>query len=447
MTPSSRVIDVAVLGAGAAGLNAARILAESGCSVLILEARDRIGGRILTVDDPTLPVPIELGAEFIHGSAPATFELLRRLGMSAVDSTGNHVTVRDGRTSPRDEAFGDVHRLMQQVESLREEDLSVEEFLSRYQSDPSLETACAYARRMVEGFDAACPQRASVRAIAREWSGMGGGQFRPANGYGALVAQLARVLDGAGAQIRLQTVVSSVDWAGAEVRIATSSPEGAVQAVAPLQATARRALVTFPVSVLQRPPGAPGAVRFAPPLDEKTKALQGLALGAVLKVVLRFRHAFWDEVQSRRFANAGFLHSPQAAFPTLWTALPARAPLLTAWMGGPRAQRLAGASRSQIVEKALESVESLFGTEAGVRDELKASYVHDWQQDPFARGAYDYITVGGCNAPEALAQPLRHRLFFAGEATSASDVGTVEAALQSGRRAAGEILESLRANA
>ncbi len=441
MTQSSRVTDVAVLGAGASGLNAARLLAESGCSVLILEARDRIGGRILTVDDPALPVPVELGAEFIHGSAPATFELLRRSGMSAMDSSGNRVTVRDGRPSPRGEAFGDLHRLMQQVDSLREEDLSVEEFLARHASDPSLDSACARARMMVEGFDAADPRRASVRAIAREWSGMAGGQFRPASGYGVLMAQLARTLEGTDTQIRLQTVVSSVDWTGTEVRITASSPTESYEAVA------RRALVTFPVSVLQLRANAPGAVRFVPPLADKVNALQGLALGAVFKVILRFDHAFWDKAQGGRFANAGFLHSPQAVFPTLWTALPTRAPLLTAWMGGPRAQRLEGTTSSQIVERALESVERIFGAEVGVRDQLQASYVHDWQRDPFARGAYNYITVGGSHAPEALARPLRHRLFFAGEATSASDVGTVEAALQSGRRAAGEILESLRANA
>ncbi len=438
MRQSSRAADVAVLGAGAAGLSAARALADSGRSVLILEARDRIGGRILTVADPALAFPVELGAEFIHGSAPATCELLRRAGASALDTAGSRWMMRDGRLSPRGNAFGDVDRLMQRVASLGEEDLSVEDFLARHASDPTLRAACASARMMVEGFDAADPRRASVRAIAREWSAMDGAQRRPASGYGALMAQLAHSLEGADTFLRLQTVVESVDWTGEEVRIEASSPAG------PVRAAARCALVTLPLGVLQRPPGAPGAVRFTPPLDEKAKALGALAPGPVVKVLLRFRRPFWQALAGGRFEDAGFVHAPEAPFPTLWTPLPARAPLLTAWAGGPRARRLEGAALSEVVEHALQSVQSAFGVGADVRDELAASYVHDWQQDPYARGAYSYVTVGGLGAPEALARPLRDRLFFAGEAASASEMGTVEAALKSGQRAAGEILERLR---
>lgn len=437
MTQSSRVVDVAVLGAGAAGLSAARVLAEAGRSVLILEARDRIGGRILTVGDPVLPLPVELGAEFIHGSAPETFELLRRSGLSAIDTAGSRWTLREGRPSPRADVFGAVRKLMQQVDSLSEEDLSVEEFLARHESDRALQAACAYARMMVEGFDAADPRRASVRAIAREWSAMDGGQLRPSGGYGALMQYLARLAEGHGAQIRLQTLVREVDWGGSEVGIEADSPAG------PVEATARCALVTFPVSVLQRPPDASGAVRFEPPLAEKAEALRGIALGPVVKVILRFRHAFWEQLQDGRYRDAGFLHAPECPFPTVWTALPARIPLLTAWTGGPRAERLEG-SPEQIVAAALDTVRVLFGLGPEVRDELVAAYFHDWQQDPFARGAYSYLTVGGRGAPKAIARPLRDALFFAGEAASAGDSGTVEAALQSGRRAAEEILRRLR---
>lgn len=438
MTQSSHVPDVAVLGAGAAGLSAARLLAESGCSVLILEARDRIGGRILTVADPALSFPIELGAEFIHGRAPATLELLKRAGAGAIDTAGSRLTVQDGRERPRDAVFGAALELMRQVDSMSEADLSVEDFLARHAGDRALEAACSHVRMMVEGFDAADPRRASVRAIAREWNAMDGGQSRPANGYGALVALLARALDDAGAFLKLQTAVEAVDWAGNEVRISASTPAG------PFQAVARRALVTFPVAVLQLPPGAPGAVRFAPPLDEKADALRGVASGPVVKVVLRFRRAFWEEVQGGRFQQAGFVHSPQSLFPTIWTSLPGRVPLLTAWTGGPRAQRLQGAKPSELVGAALESVQSSFGVGPAVRDELAASYVHDWQQDPYSRGAYSYVTVGGGGAPEALARPLRNLLFFAGEAASTADLGTVEAALQSGQSAARQILASLR---
>ncbi len=432
-------LDVAVLGAGAAGLAAASALAEAGLRVRLLEARDRIGGRILSRVDPLIPVPIELGPEFIHGRAPATMALLERSGGFAIDTTGTRWTVRDGRPETRRDVFEDVRRLMQRVENLTEADLSVEEFLAREASDASQEAARTSVRMMVEGFDAADPRAASVRAIANEWSGMDGGQARPSLGYGALVTELARAVTAAGGHVQLQTLVKRVQWCAGAVSITADAPAG------PLQVAARCALITLPVSILQLPPVAPDAVRFEPPLEEKAEALRGVALGPVIKVVLRFRRAFWESLHGGRYRDAGFLHAPQAAFPTIWTALPTRVPLLTAWSGGPRAQRLAGLARDELIARAVDSVQSAFGTGPEVRDELVAAYTHDWLQDRHAKGAYSYITVGGLGAPAALARPLADTLFFAGEAANAGgsgiagESGTVEAALQSGLRAAREI--------
>ncbi len=430
MKPHSSDFDVAVIGAGAAGLCAAAELSRHGLSVLVLEARTRIGGRIDTRVVPELPCPIELGAEFIHGDAPVTAALLRAAGMVALETTGNRIARRDGQLRPRERDFGDVRRLLQQAESLPQ-DLSVEEFLARYAADSALEALRVNVRMMVEGFDAADPQRASVQAIAREWSGGSlEGQYRPLGGYAALMSHLARSLDPARAQLMLATAVEAIDWGADAVRIAARS------AARPILFSARRAIVTVPISVLQLDANEPGAVRFEPSLEDKRAALGGLALGPVIKVVLQFRTAFWERLEGGHFSDAGFLHGPQAPFPTLWTALPLRVPLLTAWMGGPRAQRLAGASHEELSGQALQSVRHVLDVDGQVADEFVAGYVHDWSSDPHARGAYSYLTVGGAGAPDALAQPLRDTLFFAGEASSADHIGTVEAALQSGQRAA-----------
>lgn len=182
--------------------------------------------------------------------------------------------------------------------------------------------------------------------------------------------------------------------------------------------------------------GAPPAVHFEPELRDKQASLAGLAFGSVIKVVMHFRRPFWEELQDGRFADAGFMHAPQAPFPTLWSALPFRVPLLTAWMGGPRVARLAGASREQLVELALSSVQQVLEVDAPLDDELVGAYLHDWSADPLARGAYCYLSVGGASAPAELARPLRDRLYFAGEAASVTHIGTVEAALQSGAQAA-----------
>jgi len=430
--------DVIVLGAGAAGLSAAQLLSRHERSVLLLEARERIGGRIHTLSDPALPLPVELGAEFIHGEAPALTELLQLAGISAMDTAGTRWTLRGDHLLPRENLFDDVRALMQRVGLLKESDLSVADFLERYAGDPSLERARSYVRMMVEGFDAADTREASVRAIAREWSGAGfGGQYRPAGGYAALTAYLLRVLDPKRAQLKLGSTVHSVNWQSGRVRVAAASDSGA------LVASARCALVTLPVGILQLPRGAPAAVRFEPELTEKREALQRLAPGGVIKVVLRFRRAFWEELHGGEYADAGFLHAQAADFPTLWTALPRRVPVLTAWCGGPNAARLAGKARAEMIDRALRSIEALFADAAPVRQELTAAHVHDWQADPLSRGAYTYVKVGGEKAAEQLAAPLLNTLFFAGEAASSQEIGTVEAAVQSGRRAAREIIAHL----
>jgi monoamine oxidase len=130
-----------------------------------------------------------------------------------------------------------------------------------------------------------------------------------------------------------------------------------------------------------------------------------------------------------------FFHSPGAAIPSFWTARPARAPLLIAWAGGPKAMHLTGTGAPHIIRQAVTSLKSVFG--AGAGKGLAAAWVHDWQEDPYARGAYSYVTVGGAGARKALAVPLRGTLYFAGEAADfEGEHGTVAGALQSGRRAA-----------
>jgi monoamine oxidase len=207
----------------------------------------------------------------------------------------------------------------------------------------------------------------------------------------------------------------------------------------------KRAIVSLPLGVLQRPQRASDAVRFTPPLAAKRVALKHLAPGPVLKVVLRFRSAFWDTIDDGRYRNAAFFRSPAAAFPTFWTALPVRSPLVVAWAAGPKAMQLEGADRSQVISAALESFSSLFDRRVDVDALLESAWVHDWQSDPYARGAYSYVTVGGDEARKQLAQPLLDTLFFAGEAADCEgEAGTVAGAFQSGSRAAREVLAGMR---
>jgi monoamine oxidase len=128
----------------------------------------------------------------------------------------------------------------------------------------------------------------------------------------------------------------------------------------------------------------------------------------------------------------------------LWTALPERAPTLVAWAGGPRAARLAALSREAIVGRAVAAVAEIF-PRARAAERLESAHFHDWSADPFARGAYSYVTVGGRTARRRLAAPLDGTLFFAGEATDDESAATVEGALRSGERAARDVLGHLHA--
>jgi len=433
-----RSYDTFVIGAGAAGLAAAAELARAGRPALVLEARERIGGRIWSRREPGLPVPVELGAEFIHGRPPATFSLLHKAGSAAVAAPFVRWVVQDGTLHLRTtDVFGEVqHALRREVGALKRRDVPVETLLERMRRRGLSEKARVFARMRVQGYEAADPARASARAIAEDWTNEGAaGHFRPAGGYGTLLDSLAGELGRIGAELRLRAVVRAVRWKPGSVEV-----EGTSRGKR-FCARAARAIIALPLGVLQLAPDAPGAVRFTPALKEKRKALAGLASGAVIKAALRFRTAFWEKLDGGRYRDATFFHSPQAAFPTFWTALPVRAPLLIAWAGGPNAARLSGAGSRTIMRHAVASLKTIFGKQLDIEAQLEAFHLHDWQRDPYARGAYSYVTVGGHGAREALAAPLKDTLFFAGEATDLEgEATTVAGALQSGTRAARQAL-------
>jgi monoamine oxidase len=355
--------------------------------------------------------------------------------------------MRDGRLGPRPDGVEDEARriLRRHATALARKDMSFEAFLARAAREMSGE-AVSFARMRAQGYEAAEPARLSARVVAEEWGGEGAqsrGHLRPAGGYGALLDSLARTL-GSAVELRLQSAVRAVRWkrGSVEVEGTTSKAKGKRRrAKGTFRVMAPRAIITLPLGVLQLGPRASGAVQFSPTLASKQGPLEGLVAGAVIKVPMLFRSAFWEELDSGRYRNVSFFHAPEGPFPTFWTAAPERAPLLNAWAGGPKALRLTGKSTREIVRQAVRALESMFGHD-GIEGLLQAAWVHDWQKDPHARGAYSYVAVGGHAAREELAAPLRKTLYFAGEATDfEGEPATVAGALQSGLRAAREVLQ------
>jgi monoamine oxidase len=428
--------DVIVIGAGVAGLAAAARLGEAGRSVLLLEARDRVGGRVHTRYEPGLAAPVELGAEYIHGHAPVAVGWLARAGAFPIEAPDTHWRLEGGSLNNRNSYFDHVHEVLTRNTERATHEISLDTYLNTLLKDELTADERDYARMMAEGFDAADTKRVSARSIVEEWTGemmSDAPQSRPDGGYQPLLTALLGAMPADKVRLQLQTVVREVRWSRGSVAISGESIGRA------FHASARQAVIALPLGVLQHAEGA-GAVSFAPALDMKRSALRGLVSGPVIKLAMRFDSAFWEELDGGRYRDGAFFHAPKCRFPTLWSAVPRRAPMLQAWAGGPRAAALADATMPELARHGLDTVEALFGKDVNAASRLDAVYVHDWQGDPFARGAYSYMAVGGGQAREELAAPVDDTLFFAGEATDAEEAATVNGALQSGERAAREIL-------
>ena len=443
---------MAVFGAGVAGLAAARDLSRAGLAVCVLEARDRIGGRIYTLHDPSLPLPVELGAEFIHGTPPDIHAIVQAAGLPIYEIDGDRWRSHEGTLAPGDDRWSQVDSVLRRMEQVDEHDQSFQAFVEPYLQDERWREAADLATSYIEGFDAALIDRVSVYALAREQRASaandGDRAFRVLSGYDQVARWLRAGFDPRSAALHLNTVVTEVRWRRGAVTLLAQSRLG--HALEPFHA--RCAVVTLPLGVLQAPPDSPGSVRFSPALPEKQDAVQQLEMGHVVKITLRFRERLWMNDQliagsgGERLDSLSFLLSRDPWMPTWWTAHPLRAPLLTGWAGGPAAARFAGQGEQFVANQAVDALARLLGVARGTLEGLlEGWYVHDWQADPFARGAYSYVAVGGIDAPQRLAAPIDDTLFFAGEATdSAGHTGTVHGALASGRRAAREVIECLK---
>lgn len=441
-------VDCVIIGAGAAGLAAARELVARGHDVVVLEGRERIGGRIFTHRDRGTPVPIELGAEFIHGSAPDTDEIVRAAALASCDISGRRWQVVGESLRPADDFWERLDSVMRRLDTKRTPDRSFEDFLKRKPGGRRLAANRRLALQFVEGFHAADPARISERALAEGGSPRGDVRERRIgrvlDGYDRVIEWLAQPL---GDRVRLSAIATRVRWAPGNVVVEARHADGRTRPTV----EARSAIVTVPVGVLKASAGEAGAIEFDPELRGKRPALELIAMGSVVRIVLRMSERFWaSEWYARQIGNQGldtlsFLHTSDEHFPIWWTSYPVRAPILVGWHGGPGAGAIAQLASEQIEELAIASLARQFSIPPRkIRGMVQAAWMHDWEHDPFARGVYSYQTVGGTNAPAQLAKPLRGTLFFAGEATEAGGAsGTVHGAIATGRRAADEVQRSL----
>jgi monoamine oxidase len=426
--------DVLVLGAGMAGLAAAERLAAAGRHVVVLEARDRIGGRIHTVDDPGLRYPVELGAEFVHGQPRELLALIRELDLTLESVPRRARPDELIGTPPLPDIRASLARLLETCTA--EPDRPVAELIRDHGSLLGRTSELQAVRQYIESFHAADLALMGTRALAEnELAEEKGGDdlHRIREGYGALVRRITERWNPARVEVRLATVVRGLAWRAGLVRVSVRTPDGEAAEVA-----APRAIVTLPLGVLKRMTAATDG-RLDPVPPAWRAALDTLHMGPAHRVVLGFDTRWWAPAGS---AGPGFIRGGAEAFPVWWTALPATTPVITGWIGGPRAAVLVGQGEGAMLRAALESLASVFQRDvAELRSRSRLAYTHDWSADPYAGGAYSYGGVGAIEARATLRVPVEGTLFLAGEALAGEGQNaTVHGALASGRQAADAVL-------
>jgi monoamine oxidase len=420
------VIDVLVIGAGVSGLTAARELSRAGLRVCVIEARDRVGGRVHSIRD-FCERPVEAGAEFVHGEGAATWPELRANGlqgrpcplmrhtMLSLDARARWLPwlLLDPRVWPSFTIFPAVSRF-------RPPDASARELIERWRYR-------GRSRLLAElTLTAHLPgSAAEIGLLGLLEDGVmileSGLNFRVVEGYDSLPRRIARGLD-----VRLGFRVEAIRWAEGEVRASSQTGE---------ELAARAAICTLPVGVLKS-----GAVRFLPELPEaRRRALAQLEMGPVLKLLLQFRERWWP----RRAASIVCGSGPVTLYWPVFHGSDDGPHVLTAYCTGPRAARLSRLSEDEALDLVLVDLGRLFPRSRPRASLLRHRRV-DWARDPFSLGGYTFVRPGGAGAREKLRASDTGALFWAGSATGGGPIAaTVEAAYTSGLRAAGQAIARL----
>ena len=418
------MIDAIIVGAGAAGLMAARELKGAGKEILVLESSPRAGGRVLTLYETNAGVPVELGAEFIHGDAPETRKLLDEARLITVPVLGEHYRSDRGELSDQGAVWKRMAKVFRHLNPDRKTDRSFQDFLDDKPGGRSLSNERELARGFVQGFNGADTSLISEKWLAEQGDPTEGASEanRIVNGYGALIEFLMRHLTGL---IRSSVAVTRIIRTESQVTVMDEHGKDHV---------ARAVIITVPLPLLQD-----GTIILEPDIPAIRNAARQLVMGHVARVNVVVKERFWE----KKVEDLSFVHCPERPFNVWWTQNPLRAPVLTGWSGGPPALEL---MRNEHVEDVtLAELARAFAIKRSRLDTLVESiHTYDWSEDPHVRGAYSYAGVAGAHAPRILARSFDDRIYLAGEATESGASGTVEGALTSGKRAARKVIEAIR---
>jgi monoamine oxidase len=407
--------DVVIIGAGAAGIAAARALRSAGKRYILIEARDRVGGRLWTNTD--LGQPFDAGGAYIHFADrnPWT-EIAAEAGIDARGGQrlwSGSIAYRNGAALSPDAAASRWEGMRKVAEAYEEVDerRDVSIAVALEDEDQQVRDLGRIQSQMAAGED---PEWVSVS----DWNKLESGQNRLVpGGYGSLAIRAAEPLD-----VRLGVRATEINWSGQLVAVTTD--KGVIRA--------RKAIVTVPIGVLKA-----GRIRFTPGLPgEQARALDGLRMGALSKIALRFKDDRFGFSAHQFLAEIG---EPGRAI--TFEAWPFDSDLIVATFGGDYARGLARQGEPAAIDHALERFIRIAGSDA--RKAFTGGKLAGWSEDPFALGSYAVVLPGRLRARDSLAKPVGDKLWFAGEATAGIYAMTAGGAYFAGRDAAKAIIQKL----
>lgn len=421
--------DVIIIGAGAAGLIAALEIALTRRSVAVIEAKEGCGGRINTIYTKN-GYPIEQGAEFVHGNLPITQELAKKAGTKMYEVSGSIWQKKGGELNEQKDFIEDFSALQKKFKELKD-DIPFAEFLNAHLQGDEYEELRFTLQNYVEGYYAADINKASTFALREELTKGDDEQYRIEDGYQKLVVYLETACRKQDVAFYFLQPVWQLHWKKGGIEAITE--QGSFKAA--------KAIITVSVGVLQT-----GGITFSPVLPQKKEAAVQLGFGHVIKINFWFDEPFWKNKKftgHKNLKDLNFLFSEEK-IPTWWTRHPKNEPVITGWLGGPKAKAFSTLNKPEIVQKALLSLSNIFTIAIEeLTQELKMAYLYNWSADAYFNGAYSFAVMNGGDHIKQLLEPVEDTIYFAGEGLhQGKEIGTVEAAFQSGRTVAQQLIAS-----
>ncbi|MEI7486419.1 MAG: NAD(P)/FAD-dependent oxidoreductase [Chryseobacterium sp.] len=418
---------IIILGAGASGLMAGYILSKQGFNIEIIEAQDRIGGRIKSKNTNSFPYFLELGAEFVHGNLPTTLQLLDEAKIPYYKTEGEIWNYEEGVFN-QDDNFSEYFEAFHEKLSQLTEDCSVYEFLENNFKGEKYSQLRKSILNFVQGYDGADPNEMSVFSLREENpDNEEEDEYTIEGGYSSLMEYLYLKCRENGVNFHFSEIITHTNWKKNKVFLTSKSNK---------EYKAEKVIFTLPIALLQQE-----SIEFKPQIPEYISAANEIGSGHAIKFIFQFNSEFFKTSKMSKLEDLHLLLSNEE-IPTWWMHKTKPA-LLTGWLGGPKAFELRNSSNEELLNRSLKTLHHFFD----LPENILFENLENWEisvptADPFAKCAYSYDKINSEEARAVLNTPIEQTLYFAGEALYTGDAtGTVEAALITGENTAKKIIQ------